>query len=740
MLINKFLKNINSLQKKERKEYGFVLPQILVLSIGLAIGITGLLAVSIRRVNTNRIALLEMQAKNAAESGVSTVKALLNNSKEGVLFYYWLAKSCSLLAKNTECYQPGVGADPRIWPGSPIQGIFPDLSRMYWTDTGGKWCDGVKGCIGRQIAPKCTYAGKGRVAGDIPWYFYSRGINKLLDRDKEKVGFDIPSAKTNHQQTFSLIATDYVGNEVNGTTGLLIEGFAQPKNSPNIDIASNKLRVEISVSRVVTPQAFGVISAGETEKDGENINGQSMYLKNFSIKGDKVGTIIWRKNISRVGDCSKLTSMVGISSRDGLPDNSKGMGGLFVQPILLPEKPSIKSSKGRINISSTFCYPENSKINQSKCNLLAESIKTFPTTERIVTIDDLFVYGKDGVFDIVTSDKSRIKLVVRGSIHVANEGLICHRDKTLNAKCGSGKPENLTIMFEQPGQNSLPNIGNLNGRQELACSADGGLMLRENKNIPFNSLIISNTGDNSEKFSGFIYGPQTTFSTTKSSAPYYQKPKSTLRNLVVLRGLYAFIDNPDGPSYDKSPRLLRSPNGKLIPFQVDNNNVWDNYMRNKEIIALGRKIGIPPTTHYDNVALIWDNKNNTFLLWGIDLKTQNISGSNISIEGKLVDPNVQGGLIQLGSNPYTLVPNGNSWLSYYGIELIQNKTNLDRNFEAIAWMKNFCLDNQGKVNWEFNKNFNKNLVERFAKIDFNYGVPYYRGQSIKVWDTLRSFN
>ena len=739
-MINKYTKNIDNSLSKINKESGFVLPQILILSIGLAVGITGLLAVSIRRVNTNRIALLEIQAKNAAESGVSTVKALLNNSKEGVLFYYWLAKSCSLLAKNTECYQPGSGANPRIWPGTPIQGIFPDLSRMYWTDTGGKWCDGVKGCFGRQIAPKCTYAGKGRQAGGIPWFAYSQGVNKLLDRNKEKVGFDIPSVKTNHQQTFSLIASDYVGNEVSGTTGLLIEGFAQPKNSPNIDIASNKLRVEISVSRVVTPQAFGIISAGETEKDGELINGQSMYLNNFSIKGDKVGSIIWRKNINRVGDCSKLTSMVGLKSRDGLPDNSKGMGGLFVQPILLPEKPSIKAAKGKINIDSTFCYPGNSKNIQSKCNLLAESIKTFPTTERIVTIDDLFVYGKDGVFDIVTSDKSRVKLIVNGSIHVANEGLICHRDKTLNAKCGSGKPENLTIMFEQPGQNSLPGIGNINGKQELACSADGGLMIRENKNVPFNSLIISNTGDTSEKLSGFVYGPQTTFSTTKSSAPYYQKPKPTLRNLVIARGLYAFIDNPEGSNFDKSPRLIKSPNGKLIPFQINNNKVWDSNMQNIEIIALGKKINIPPATHYDNVALVWNKKNKTFSLWGMDLKTQNVSGSNISIEGRLVDPKVPGGLIPLGTNPFMLVPNGNSWLSYYGIELIQNKTNVDRNFEMIAWMKNFCLDNQGKVNWEFNKNFNKNLVERFAKIDFNYGVPYFRGQSIKVWDTLRSFN
>ena len=60
------------------------MPQILILSIGIALGITGLITVSINRLSTNRVALLESQSRNSAESGVATVQSLLNNSKSVV--------------------------------------------------------------------------------------------------------------------------------------------------------------------------------------------------------------------------------------------------------------------------------------------------------------------------------------------------------------------------------------------------------------------------------------------------------------------------------------------------------------------------------------------------------------------------------------------------------------------------------------------------------------------------------
>ena len=730
---NKIFDNIKNLNRKLSNEEGFILPQILILSIGLALGITALLNAAINKLNENKIATLEIQARNSAESGVSTVKALLNNSKEGFLYYYWLAKTCSLDSqKSSDCYNPGSGVNPRIWPGVPIQGYFPNLSSLYWADAGAQWCDGVRNCYGRQIAPKCSYAGK-TDASAISWHSYSGGLSLLLDKNKDKVGFDIPSAKASHEQSFSLKATDYVGDEQNGVTGLLIEGYAHPKNNPNIDIASNKLRVDISVTKVVTPQAFAVLSAGETERDGDTANGQSLYLGNFAVKGDKTGSIIWRKNIYTGSDCKKIKPMIG-AIRATLPDNTKGDGGLMTQPIFLPERPKI--SAANVNMGSTFCYGGNSQNSQSNCDLLKRSINTFPTKERIVTVDDIFVSGKNAKFDIVTSDKSRVKLIVRGSIYVANEGVICHRDATSSAKCGTGKVENLTIMFDQPGQNSLPIVGNINAKQELACSPRGGLMLRENKRVPFNSFIISSTGkNNTEKFSGFIYAPRTTFSTSRSYSKYFQNPKTGLRNHVVARGLHAFINNPDGNSSEKSPIYFRSPNGKLIPFQNDHTSYWDNSLREEEIIAVGQKILPTPVSFYNNVVVTYNKSNKNYYLRGFDIKT---NGS--VTEGQIVSNATIGGFEPLGLDPQKVIPNGNTWLSYFGIELLKNDQNPIKNFKTIAWMKNVCFDKNGFVHWDFNKDFNKKLVERFAKIEFNYGVPYYRGQSVKVWDTLRSFN
>ena len=43
----------------------------------------------------------------------------------------------------------------------------------------------------------------------------------------------------------------------------------------------------------------------------------------------------------------------------------------------------------------------------------------------------------------------------------------------------------------------------------------------------------------------------------------------------------------------------------------------------------------------------------------------------------------------------------------------------------------------------FDLDLSTKLVERFGNIDFNYGVPYYRGQSVRVWDTwnlIKVFN
>ena len=93
-------------------------------------------------------------------------------------------------------------------------------------------------------------------------------------------------------------------------------------------------------------------------------------------------------------------------------------------------------------------------------------------------------------------------------------------------------------------------------------------------------------------------------------------------------------------------------------------------MSNLEIIATGRKLSNPGANHYDNVALVWDKRNRFYSLRGMNITSNFQSGgNNISTEGQLVPINVNGGYVPLGNTPFTLAPNGQSWISYYGIEL-----------------------------------------------------------------------
>ena len=213
---------------------------------------------------------------------------------------------------------------------------------------------------------------------------------------------------------------------------------------------------------------------------------------------------------------------------------------------------------------------------------------------------------------------------------------------------------------------------------------------------------------------------ETTFSTTRSYSKYFQNPKNGLKNHVVARGLHAYIANPDGNSGEKSPIFFRSPNGKLIPFQNDHNTFWDNSVRNEEIIAVGQKRIPTPVPFYNNVVVTYNKLNQNYYLRGFDIKT-----NGALTEAHIVSKFTIGGYEPLGLDPQKVIPLGNTWLSYYGIELLQNDQNPIKNFRTVAWMKNLCLDKNGVVHWDFDKDFNKQIVERFAKIEFNYGKIFF---------------
>ena len=71
----------------------------------------------------------------------------------------------------------------------------------------------------------------------------------------------------------------------------------------------------------------------------------------------------------------------------------------------------------------------------------------YPTqSPRNYEMSGLYVKGQGAVISITTTDISPVTLIINGDIDISNGGKICHRDKSNNAKCGSGKPQNLTLQ------------------------------------------------------------------------------------------------------------------------------------------------------------------------------------------------------------------------------------------------------------------------------------------------------
>ena len=205
--------------------------------------LTALLSSTINRYSTTRFKTLEMQSKNASESGISTIKAFFNNSQERAYNYFWLSKSCSASMKDEECPIFNPGNSGKEWPGTFQKGNFNNLSSVFWPD--GDWCFGSNpnDCIGRQVAPMCTYHIKSQPIRPINWGLYRSYASSFIDNTDDSLDFN-PDNFSKHSQSFSIKSSDYVGTEFAGETSFLIEGMTKSKES-NIKTSIKKLRVNI---------------------------------------------------------------------------------------------------------------------------------------------------------------------------------------------------------------------------------------------------------------------------------------------------------------------------------------------------------------------------------------------------------------------------------------------------------------------------------------------------------------
>jgi hypothetical protein len=714
---------------------GFALTQILILSIALGIGITALLASSILRLTSSKINTLEINSRNASYSAISNLRSLFNNTK-GVYHYFWLAKACSANATNIqrECPSFNPLRDRHIWPGILNQGSFPDLSRLYWTDAQQTWCNGRQGCFGRQVAPVCTYTGTLN-GSSIGWNSYINSLDKAIDNQEDYIGHSVSNTIRDSLQSYFIKSTNFVGTEHGGENSILVEGFtrANQTQASSPMTSNNKIRVNIGISKIVPDSGFAFISAGENELDTN-----SLYLGNFNVMGDKTGSIVWRKNIYRNTDCINLRNNAGSLNNAGLPDNTKNKGGIWVQPLLLPGTPNHQNSStnagNSLNLGSVFCTPSNSGSANSKCRTLNDLTRGGTRNGKIL-IDNLFVQGDGAIFSVVTDRNNPITLEVSGDIEISNYGKLCHRSSA-SASCGSGSPENLTIIFSQPNVN----------KQEVACSWLGGMDLTSGTGTANNTFVLGSTGRSSnEKFTGFIYSADTTFSTSNPLVPYYQNPNNNYSNrqIVVSKGAYGIVENPfSNSNQDKNPVLI-SLNGRNIPFtshtvaisNIDPLGGW-------KIIATGkRQPGLANTTldPMNDVLLLASNPGGSGWIY----KLQGIYYDSSSGKYQISTSNRNGKSYQinLGRNLLLQNSNGIPWVQYYGIDWKQKNLNLTSgiNIDGIAWVKNLCLDHRHPTYWTFDTDTQEDLIERYSEA-INYGVPYYRGKVITAWDTLRDFD
>ncbi len=707
-------------KNKSKLNNGFAIPQVLILGIGIAVGVSGLMAASILSLTGSKINRQELLAKSSAYSGIANFRALLNDSSQGrYLNYFWLVNNCS--AKSSECESINIS----------------NPSNQYWSDD--LWCAGEENCNGRQKAPVCPSE---RIFNlgmeddqDLVTGFFND--NNYIGGFQAKEGFSstsIENLKRDFDQAFNIISSKYIGTEDFGINSILIEGLALPKDS-NKKTASNKLRVNIQVKGGTSESGFGFLSAGENNSDKTN----SLFLGNLKIlpENSAKGSIIWRMNLEDKSNCGNFKEL---AKGEGaiLPNN--GNGGIWIQPIGLPKQPRLKNVE---DIGTLICTSENYEKNNSKCKLDSDGL-----SQKTYRIYSIYAKGPGSRFEISSTDENKIILEIMGDIDISNEGEFCHRNGI--DSCGTGKPGNLTILFKQKTMSEdnklMCNRNSFNGGVKIENNIFTDISFPiDNDQLPGHSFLIDNTSGNQfGKFGAFIYGPKTTLISVIAESPWIQinNEEAAINNGTVItsRGVYGYIRNTFGSSIgDTITNLILTSDRKLIPYGSANDF---------EIIGIGKKISPLPSelsfsNDINNVFLIFDNQTSnyhirSFIVEDINRKNNNSIQNSYPGSFAVLGPKNDQNDINLGSdlnkNAYT-----NTLLNAFNIKVKIKENNLKRNFIGAAWLKNICFDSGGEKTWEYSKDFIDKLMSWHGNI-YNWGVKYYRGQSIILWDTLRDFN
>ena len=178
---------------------------------------------------------------------------------------------------------------------------------------------------------------------------------------------------------------------------------------------------------------FGFIAAGENNSDKT----ESLYLGNLSITPANIaqGSIIWRMNMND-NECENFKEL---AKGENATLHSQGNVGIWIHPINLPKQPRLKNV---VDLKTIICTSSNYEKDNSFCKLDSQGLP-----EKTYRIYSLYARGTGSKFEVSTTDEKKIILEIMGDIDISNEGKFCHKNGT--DVCGTGKPENLTILFKQ---------------------------------------------------------------------------------------------------------------------------------------------------------------------------------------------------------------------------------------------------------------------------------------------------
>ena len=198
----------------------------------------------------------------------------------------------------------------------------------------------------------------------------------------------------------------------------------------------------------------------------------------------------------------------------------------------------------------------------------------------------------------------------------------------------------------------------------------------------------------------------------------------------------------------RNSNIILTPNGGIIPYlgRKTSSIPNDDEYTNIEIIGVGNKVNPLPigstlNTSGDKVFLIYDKESKSYYLRTFEVHNANPEGqasSEYSYPRSFAKMNIK------NINSHVDLPgdldslNSKVWLETFNIKMQKASPILARNFAGSAWVKNLCFDGNGYKSWRFSKNYIDKLSSRHGE-EFNWGVRYYKGRSIILWDTLRDF-